>query len=440
MQQSLFNAYSNPMSEIVREDGQSITRGMLGDAADIIIDALAGLPQASRIGIATSNPANTLAAFEAIRRVGGMPALLPLGSNADKEEQCQRLELSAYIEGDAGLLKPVVKVINASKSRPEILKKDSVILFTSGTSSAPKPVVHNWRSLASAVHFGSKYACRSWLLAYHVRSFAGLQIMLQALLTGGTIVSNAQISRTYQALTCRGIDFASATPSYWRALLLEADWRPVADGPTQITLGGEVADQHLLDQLRAKFPQARMSHIYASTELGVCFSVHDGKAGFPISWLDESPSECKLRIADDGELLIQSHRRMKQYLDEQTAELEWFPTGDVVHVCGDRVLFRGRKTDIMNIGGFKAIPQDIENIIRVLPGIVDVCVFGIDSSITGQVAAANVQIESGCDGTEIRGDIMAACRAALPKQMVPARVTVTTETIRQGDKVSRVGT
>ena len=84
----------------------------------------------------------------------------------------------------------------------------------------------------------------------------------------------------------------------------------------QITLGGEAVDQDLLDRLHAAFPHARLTHIYASTEMGVCFSVRDGKAGFPADYLSDRSLPCQLRIASDGELEIRSKRAMVGYFIE----------------------------------------------------------------------------------------------------------------------------
>ena len=101
----------------------------------------------------------------------------------------------------------------------------------------------------------------------------------------------------------------------------------------QITLGGEVVDQPVLDKLRSLYPGARQVHIYATTELGRCFSVSDGLAGFPASYLNAPlPDGTELKVEDE-ELLIRSPNSMRMYdpLSKQAASIaDWFATGDVV--------------------------------------------------------------------------------------------------------------
>ena len=81
----------------------------------------------------------------------------------------------------------------------------------------------------------------------------------------------------------------------------------------QITLGGEVVDQAVLDRLKNAFPKSRLVHIYATTEMGRCFSVNDGLAGFPASYLKAPlPDGVELKI-EDGQLMIRSANSMRMY-------------------------------------------------------------------------------------------------------------------------------
>ena len=103
-----------------------------------------------------------------------------------------------------------------------------------------------------------------------------------------------------------GVDAVSGTPTFWRRTL-HRDPEALARVPLrQITLGGEPVDQAVLDQLRELFPAARISWIYASSEVGASIVVHDGRAGFPVGWLDRvTPGRPTLSVRDD-ELVITS--------------------------------------------------------------------------------------------------------------------------------------
>ncbi len=231
------------------------------------------------------------------------------------------------------------------------------------------------------------------------------------------------------------VEFASATPSFWRLFLHSVSDEELAQTSlVQITVGGEAVDQSILDVLHRAFPKARLTHIYASTEMGVCFSVSDGKAGFPASFLSNPSLPCQLRISDEGELEILSRRAMLGYIaslrfSEASGSsnifdrADWFATGDVVELQGDRVYFVGRKSDTINVGSAKSYPNDVERCISGVPGVEHVRVYGMASSLAGQLVAAEVQPSAGIDQERLRNEIFTACRRQLARHQVPAKIT-----------------
>ncbi len=258
--------------------------------------------------------------------------------------------------------------------------------------------------------------------------------MLQALLNHGTLVipdpgcpAGEVVDLMHQAST----DCASATPSYWRRLLLLADRARLRQIPlTQITLGGEVCDQQILDGLAETFPHARIAHIYATTELGRCFSVTDGRAGFPASYLDQpTPDGVELRV-EDSQLLARSANAMHGYQSDRFKENNtplgstWFPTGDLVHIDQQRVYFAGRASEMINVGGNKVQPLMVENIIRALPEVADVRVYAKPSSIAGQLVACEVVACPGMESEAIQQAVANACSQRLAAFQRPRFIEV----------------
>jgi acyl-CoA synthetase (AMP-forming)/AMP-acid ligase II len=220
-----------------------------------------------------------------------------------------------------------------------------------------------------------------------------------------------------------GVQFVSATPSYWRRLLMFADGDLLKKIPlVQITLGGEVVDQPILDNLRHHFPKSRLVHIYATTELGRCFSVSDALAGFPASHLNTVlPDGVELKV-HDGELCVRSPNSMRMYdpLSSQQASLtDWFGTGDLVEVKDGRVLFVGRKTEMINVAGNKVYPVEVERIIRVIRGVSDVRVFGKSSSIAGELVACEIVPSANENREALKEEIVRTCREKLPSHQQP---------------------
>ena len=283
----------------------------------------------------------------------------------------------------------------------------TVTILTSGTEGRPRAVHHTWNSLFRPVRLARTAVPQRWLLAYRPYLYAGLQVMAQSVANGDCLVmptADAGVDEITELFRRGQVSHASATPSYWRRLLLFARPDAWTGCPLrQVTLGGEPVDQLLLDQLRRTFPQARLAHIYATTELGRCFSVTDGRAGFPRSYLEPSAlPDVQLQIRE-GELLVQSANRGQLATPSNSVGAnDWMATGDLVDVTADRVLFAGRRGDMINVGGLKVQPLRVESVVRNVPGVRDVLVYGQSSSIAGSLVACQIMLETGAEPEEVR--------------------------------------
>jgi acyl-CoA synthetase (AMP-forming)/AMP-acid ligase II len=309
--------------------------------------------------------------------------------------------------------------------------ESSVTILTSGTTGRPKAAKHTWASLARPVRITSEAEPSSWLLTYRPHLYAGLQVSLQCFASGATLVNpgaNASVDRIVDLLAREQVACVSATPSYWRQLLIFSQPEVLAKAKLrQITLGGEVVDQGVLDMLQRAFPTARLVHIYATTELGRCFSVTDGQAGFPSRFLNAvSPDGVELRI-HDGELQVRSANAMRGYdalsgVANQAGD--WFATGDLVRCEADRCYFIGRASDIINVGGNKVSPQEVEQVLRAVPGVADVRVFAKSSSMVGQMVAAQIVPHCAQDSATVRAAVIEAGVRQLTPQQRPRLIEI----------------
>ena len=180
----------------------------------------------------------------------------------------------------------------------------------------------------------------------------------------------------------------------------------------QLTLGGEIADQSILDSLREVFPEARIVHIYATTETGTVFAVDDGKAGFPDHFLTEGFRGRGLGISDDGTLLVSA--------DSGSV----IDTGDLVEVRDGRATFCGRLGGTINVGGVKVAPERVEEALRNTGWVVSASARGQRSPILGYTVAAEVVLVPGLEPSdELARELRRACRAALPREAIPSSVS-----------------
>jgi acyl-coenzyme A synthetase/AMP-(fatty) acid ligase len=293
----------------------------------------------------------------------------------------------------------------------------TVTLESSGTTGTPKRLRHDFARLRGRLRGVAEEGAR-WLLTYDPGAFAGLQVMLTAAAAGALLVAvpdGGSVSALAQAARHHAVTHVSGTPSFWRAFLMALG---DADLPlVSVTLGGEAADQPLLDRLAERFPNARLRHIYASTEAGALFAVADGRAGFPADWLNEAPDGLDLRIAD-GMLEVRSPRAAPGAVDVDG----WLSTGDLVERQGDRVLFTGRLDGLVNVGGVKVSPESVECRLLAVDGVADAVVVAVASPITGHLLTATIVPVPGAEETTLRVALRAAT-ADLPPAARPRALT-----------------
>ena len=311
--------------------------------------------------------------------------------------------------------------------------QSTITILTSGSTGRPKAVRHSWAGLIRPVRKTGERSAARWLLTYRPHLYAGFQVVLQCFANYGTLVIpgfGADPLQVVRLMLSAGVQYVSATPSYWKRILILCDRERLREIPLlQLTLGGEIADQALLDELKRTFPCARVVHIYATTELGRCFSVTDGVAGFPATYLDGISGDGVRLKVHDGELFVRSANAMLRYdplSSSQSNPKEWFETGDLVEISGGRARFVGRKADIVNVGGQKVHPLEIERVIRVIPGVADARVFGRASSLMGQVVACEVVPDKDQDPDALKEAVTRACRSRLSPAQQPRFVQMVT--------------
>jgi acyl-coenzyme A synthetase/AMP-(fatty) acid ligase len=298
-------------------------------------------------------------------------------------------------------------------------------LPTSGTTGAPKLVAHSLPGLIGAIR-AMTTPTPVWATFYDIRRYGGLQIFLRAATSGATLVLSAPDEPLQEHLArCvdAGVTHMSGTPSHWRKLLMSPHAAMIA--PRYVRLSGEIADQAVLDALRPAFPHAEIVHAYASTEAGVGFEVTDGREGFPARFIGDRDGMA-LRVVD-GSLRIRSDRAAAAYIGRDDLALRdeegFVDTDDRVELRGDRYYFKGRGAGVINIGGLKVHPEEVEQVINSHAAVRMSLVKGRRSPIVGDLVVADVVLKEAEGGAALKEELMALCRAQLPRHMAPAAIS-----------------
>ncbi len=305
-----------------------------------------------------------------------------------------------------------------------------IVIFTSGTTGQPKQVEHTVSTLTRAVRVGEWHADDRWAYAYNPTHMAGLQVFFQAFENKNTLVNVFHLSRSevYQCIEKYSITHLSATPTFYRLLL---PYEKAYPSVRRVTLGGEKSDQSLYGTIHKIFPMAKINNVYASTEAGTLFASRGDSFQIPEAFRD------KFRV-EDGELLI--HRSLLGESDSFLFDSDYYHSGDMIEwVDAEKGIFRfkSRKNELINVGGYKVNPGEVEAAINSMEGVCQSLVYGRPNSVLGNILCAEVQLEGGTSLNEL--DIRRYLQTCLQDFKIPRRIKfVETISLTRTGKLKRL--
>ncbi|MFZ4413327.1 MAG: class I adenylate-forming enzyme family protein [Bacteroidales bacterium] len=257
--------------------------------------------------------------------------------------------------------------------------KWKICLFTSGTTGLPKKLTHTFANITRFVK--TTTSANTWGFAYPPTHMAGLQVFFQALLNGNPVIRLFGLSREeiLKEIQNYGITHISATPTFYRLLLPIVGTYPSVK---RITSGGEKFDTATIMKLLLAFPNAKITNVYASTEAGSLLAAEGDE--FTI----KPEMQPWIQVRD---LEIYVHHSLMG--DSEMNKQEWYASGDLVEILHTNPLrfrFVSRKNEMINVGGYKVNPNETEEVIRSLPGIMDVRVFAKPNAVLGNILCCEV--------------------------------------------------
>ena len=314
---------------------------------------------------------------------------------------------------------------NALVAEFRSLDHPGLILFTSGSSGRPKAILHD------AERVVAKFAVerRGWrtLLFLMIDHFGGFNTLLSALAYGGVAVC---VDDRGPAAVCRTIadarvELLPATPTFLRLLLTSGAWRTHdLSSVALVSYGAEPMPQSTLDKVRPIFPAARFKQTYGLSELGV---LHSRSPQDDSTWLTLGGAGFETRVVD-GVLWVRSASSMVGYLNAPTPfdADGWMNTGDEVEVRDGLIRFLGRKSEVINVGGQKVFPSEVEDVLMEASNVVDATVFGLAHPLLGQVPCARIVLASDEAADEVASRLRRHCAERVAKYKIPMRFTVET--------------
>ena len=358
--------------------------------------------------------------------------LVPLSRDSrDQHEEFFRIaELDSLIELDADD-EATFRTMDFRESHPilESLRERGaagLALFSSGSTGKPKCIVHDLAPLLQKFRKPrSTLRTINFLLFDHIGGVNTIFYTLANL--GCTIVPlDRSVSAVSDAIENHRVELLPTSPSFLNLMLLgnAAEHRDLSSLKL-ITYGTEVMPERTLRVATEAFPEARFQQTYGLSELGILRSKSKENGSLFVRVGGEG-YETKVV---DGTLRIRAKSSMLGYLNAPSPfdQDGWFDTGDSVVEEGDFYRILGRDSDIINVGGQKVFPAEVEKVIAEIPGVIEVTVRGEEHMILGQVVVATVQMKEPRLPKEMKREISRHAKGRLQPFMVPVKVEVVTE-------------
>jgi acyl-CoA synthetase (AMP-forming)/AMP-acid ligase II len=264
----------------------------------------------------------------------------------------------------------------------------------------------------------------------------GLNTLFHTLYNGGCIIipENRKPEYICKLIEEYEVELLPVTPTFLNLLLISEAYKNYDLSSLKIiSYGTEPMPQTTLDRLQKIFPKVRLQQTYGLSELGVLRSKSKDNCSL---WIKIGGEGFDTRVVD-GMLEIKADTAMLGYINAPSPFTEdgWFKTGDRVEVDGEYYRILGRESEVINVGGNKVYPTEIENVILTIDNVADVLVYGEKNLIMGQVVCADVQLVK--EEKDASARIKRECKPLLSPYKIPMRVNCSPDVLTNKFKKQR---
>ena len=302
-------------------------------------------------------------------------------------------------------------------------KVPGLVLFTSGTSGVPKGAVHDFSKLLAK--FKTQRTALKTINFLMFDHWGGLNTLLHTLSNAGVVMAtrNRNADAICEFIEKQKIELLPASPTFFNLMIMSGAYlRYDLSSLKVITYGTEPMPEFLLKKLKELFPHIKLQQTYGLIELGVLRSKSKSDDSL---WVKVGGEGFDTRVVDNI-LQIKADSAMLGYLNAVSPFTEdgWFITGDQVEVDGEYIKILGRKSELINVGGEKVYPQEVENTLLEMDNIVDVTVYGEKNPITGNIVCARVTLKEPEEKKEFVARLKKFCIGKLQSYMIPVKISI----------------
>lgn len=303
-------------------------------------------------------------------------------------------------------------------------KLSGLILFSSGSTGKPKAMVHNLENLLSN-YIDKKGKEMNFLVFLMFDHIGGLNTLFNCLSMGViiTIPQNRNPNDIARLIEKYNINILPSSPTFLNLMLISNVFDIFnLSSIRMITYGTEAMPESLLLKLKEKLPRVKFLQTFGTSETGIMKTSSMSSSSTFLKF-DDPNQEFKIV---SGELWLRSKTQVLGYINhsnESFTEDGWFMTGDLVEQIEDGYIkIIGRSKELINVGGEKVLPAEVESVIMELDFIQDCIVKSEKNAITGQIVCAEVVLKNGFDFKSEKINIKKHCINKLDSYKVPARI------------------
>lgn len=301
-----------------------------------------------------------------------------------------------------------------------------LVLFSSGSTGKNKAAVHDFIPLLEK--FKAPRRCLrsiSFMMYDHI---GGINTMLYMLSNGGCLVTLRDRSPdvVLRAVQEYGVELLPTTPTFINLMLITSAYNRYDLGSLKVvTYGTEPMLESTLKLFHKLFPKIDLVQTYGLSEVGILRAKSKGPDTL---WVKVGGEGFETRVKD-GILHIKARSAMLGYLNAPNPfTLDgWFNTGDRVEVDGEYIKILGRDSELINVGGEKVYPVEVESVIQEIDNVAEAVVYGEKNPLTGQVVCVRIRLIHPEDVSNVRTRLKAHCRKRLQSFKVPVRVIIVDE-------------
>jgi long-chain acyl-CoA synthetase len=304
-----------------------------------------------------------------------------------------------------------------------------LVIFSSGSTGRSKGALHAVSKLLTKYRVPRQDLRTLALLLFdHI---AGIDTLLYCLSNTSTLVvpSRRDPETVCELIAAQRVEVLPAAPSFLNLVLLSgAHGRHDMASLKIVTYGSEMMPQSTLERCASAFPHAQLIQKYGTSELGAPRSrSRDSRS----RWLQIGGDDFSWRVRD-GKLEIKSSSAMAGYLNAPSPFTDdgFFMTGDRVEVEGDYLRFLGRDSDIINVGGQKVYPAEIEEIIKELDDVAEVAVLGESNALLGSIVVCRVRpLDAHRPAAAMRELIRAHLTGRVEPYKIPQKIVIANQSL-----------